>query len=91
MHSAITVLTFAACVAICVRLLTYRRGPDTTHRIGVGACAWLLVACTGGEAIQIALAGAASHSSPWQLGVLVVLAVLTYRARGNVARILRVQ
>ena len=90
MHSAVTVLTLVACVAICVRLLSYRRGPDTTHRIGVGLCAWLLIVCTGGQALHILLVGAAAHSSPWQLGVLAVLAVLTYRARGNVARILRV-
>ncbi len=90
MHSAATMLTLIACVAICVRLLSYRRGPDTTHRIGVGLCAWLLIVCTGGQAIHILLVGAAAQVSPWQLGVLAVLAVLTYRARGNVARILRV-
>jgi len=77
-------------VAICARLLTYKRGPDTTHRAGVGLCAWVLIACTGGEAIHIALIGAAASASPWQLGVLAVLVLLTYRARGNVARILRV-
>lgn len=90
MHSVVTVLTLIACAAICVRLLTYRRGPDTTHRVGVGLCAWLLIACTGGQALHILLVGAAAQASPWQLGVLAVLAVLTYRARGNVARILRV-
>lgn len=90
MHSLTTALTLVACVAICVRLLTYQRGPDTTHRLGVGLCAWLLIVCTGGQAIHIVLFGAAACTSPWQLGVLVVLAVLTYRARGNVSRILRV-
>jgi len=89
-HSAVTTLTLIACIAICVRLLSYRRGPDTTHRVGVGLCAWLLIVCTGGQALHILLVGAAAHTSPWQLGVLAVLAVLTYRARGNVARILRV-
>jgi len=89
-HSAVATLTLIACIAICVRLLSYRRGPDTTHRIGVGLCAWLLIVCTGGQALHILLVGAAAHASPWQLGVLAVLAVLTYRARGNVARILRV-
>ena len=90
MHSLVTALTLIACVAICVRLLSYQRGPDSTHRLGVGLCAWLLIVCTGGQAIHIVLVGAAACSSPWQLGVLAVLAVLTYRARGNVARILRV-
>lgn len=90
MHSLVTALTLIGCVAICARLLTYQRGADATHRLGVGLCAWLLIVCTGGQAIHIVLFGAAAHASPWQLGVLAVLAVLTYRARGNVARILRV-
>lgn len=90
MPSVVTALTLIACLAICVRLLTYRRDPDATHRVDVGLCAWLLIACTGGEAIHIALVGAAANTSPWQLGVLVVLTVLTYRACGNVARILKV-
>ncbi|UOF16465.1 phage holin family protein [Lysobacter capsici] len=91
MHSLVTALTLIACVAICARLITYQRGPDASHRVGVGLCAWLLIVCTGGQAIHITLAGASAHASPWQLGVLAVLAVLTYRARGNVARILRVE
>ena len=49
MHSAVTTLTLIACVAICVRLLSYRRGPDTTHRIGVGLCAWLLIVSPSGR------------------------------------------
>lgn len=90
MHSAVTVMTLLTCVAICVRLLTYQRAPGTSHRIGIAVCAWLLIVCTGGQAIHIVLLGAASDASPWQLGVLAVLAVLSYRARGNVARILKV-
>ncbi|KTF40699.1 phage holin family protein [Xanthomonas translucens] len=90
MHSLLTVLTLLASIAICARLLTYHRPPGTRYRRGVGWCAWLLIASTGGQALHILLAGAASQVSPWQLGVLIVLAVLTYRAEGNVARILRV-
>ncbi|KAF1719809.1 phage holin family protein [Pseudoxanthomonas wuyuanensis] len=90
MPDLVTFLTFAACSAICGRLMTYRRAPGTRYRIGVSVCAWGLVACTGGQALQILLIGARSHPSGWQLGVLLVLAVLSFRARGNVARILKV-
>lgn len=90
MPNVLTLLTFAASLAICLRLLSYRRAADTRHRPGIGLFAWLLIACTGGQALQILLQGARFHPSLWHLGVLFVLAVLTFRARGNVARILRV-
>ena len=90
MPDLINLLTAMACMAICGRLLTYRRGPDSRHRIGVGVCAWVLIASTGGQALQILIAGQRAHPSVWQLGVLLVLVFLSFRARGNVARILRV-
>lgn len=89
MHSLVTVLTLLASVAICVRLLTYRRPDDATHRHSASWCAWLLIASTGGQALHILLAGAAAQVNAWNLGVLLVLVVLTYRARGNVARLMR--
>ncbi|AZR24755.1 phage holin family protein [Xanthomonas vasicola] len=89
MHSLVTVLTLMASLAICVRLLTYRP-VDARHRRGAGWCAWLLIASTGGQALHILLAGAGSQVSLCHLGTLIVLAVLTYRAQGNVARILKV-
>nr|WP_225583561.1 phage holin family protein [Pseudoxanthomonas sp. PXM02] len=86
----ITLLTLAANAAVCARLVTYRRMPGTRYRMGVSLCAWLLIACTGGQALQILLIGARAHPNLWQLGVLLVLAILSFRARGNVARILKV-
>lgn len=90
LEQLITVLSLLASATTCFRLLTYRRDPDARHRRGVSWCAWVLVACTGGNAIQIILQGQAAHPSIWNLGVLLVLAVLSLRARGNVARILQV-
>lgn len=89
MHSLVTVLSLLASIAICVRLLTYHRPADARHRHGASWCAWLLIASTGGQALHILLAGAAAQVTAWNLGVLIVLAVLTYRARGNVARLMR--
>ena len=89
MHSLVTFLTLLASVAVCLRLLTYHRSADARHRLGASWCAWLLIASTGGHALQILLAGPAAHASVWDLGLLIVLAVLTYRTRGNVAQLMR--
>lgn len=91
MHSLLVVATLVSSLAICLRLITYRPGPDACHRLGVSCCAWLLIACSGGLAIHVALLGASAQVSVWQLGLLVVLLLVTYRARGNVAQILRVE
>lgn len=90
MPDVITLCTLVACTAICGRLLTYRRLPGTRHRAGIGLCAWLLIASTGGQALQIMVTGAHAASNPWQLGVLSVLVALSFRARGNVAHMLKV-
>ncbi|MDQ8035392.1 MAG: phage holin family protein [Bordetella sp.] len=89
MHSLVTVLTLVASVAICVRLLTYHRPDDARHRRCASWCAWLLIASTGGQALHILLAGAAAQVNAWHLGTLLVLLFLTFRARGNVAHLMR--
>jgi len=86
----ITLLSLIASCTVCVRLLTYRREPGACHRRIASWCAWVLVACTGGNALTIVLHGQAAHASVWHLGILLVLAFLSCRARGNVSRILRV-
>lgn len=91
MHSLLAVATLLTSAAICMRLMTYRPEPGARRRLGVSCCAWLLIACTGGLAINVALLGAAAQVSVWQLGLLLVLLLVTYRARGNVARILRIE
>ncbi len=90
MSELLSLLTLAASTAVCGRLLTYRRMPGTRFRWGVGLCAWILIVCTGGQALQILVQGARAHPDVLQLGILLVLAFLSFRARGNVARILKV-
>jgi len=90
MNSILLPAVFLASLAICLRLLTYTAGEHASHRPGVACCAWLLIVSTGGQALQILLLGSHTTVSVWQLGVLLVLLFVTYRARGNVARLLRV-
>jgi len=87
MAEFLSATTLLCCLAICVRLLTYRPACGSRHRHGVAWCAWLLIAATGGQALQIILQGAKAPASGWQLMLLVVLLIVTYRARGNVAHL----
>jgi len=87
MAEFLSTATLLCCVAICVRLLTYRPAPNANHRHGIAWCAWLLIVATGGQALQIILQGARANVTGWQLVLLVVLLVATYRARGNVAHL----
>jgi len=90
MHDLIAIAALLASAYICARLLTYRRGPASRHRPLVAWCAWLLVAATGGNALHLMLRGpSAALACPWSLCVLGVLAFLTWRARGNLAHLLR--
>lgn len=87
MAELLTTATLLCCVAICVRLLTYRPAPNTNHRQGIAWCAWLLIVATGAQALQILLQGARANVTGWQLMLLLVLLVAVYRARGNVAHL----
>jgi len=90
MRDPVGLLTMFACASICLRLITYRRSPDARYRPWVSACAWLLIVCSGGQAIHIALGHAApGETTLWQLGILLVLSTLLQAARGNLARVLR--
>ena len=91
MSNYLITAVFLASLAICIRLLTYSAGPHASHRPAVAWCACVLIISTGGQALQILLQGSRTTVSIWQLGVLLVLLFVPYRARGNVARILRVE
>ncbi|MBG6292080.1 phage holin family protein [Pseudomonas nitroreducens] len=88
----VTLLAAVVCGAICVRIVTYRRG-KATYRMGVSLCAYVLAAGSGAQSVLITfsalLARPVPAISPWLLMVLVVILVLTVRANGNVARIWR--
>lgn len=91
MRDPVSLLTMFACASICLRLITYRRAADARYRPWVSACAWLLIACSGGQAIHIALGHAVpGETTLWQLGILLVLTALLHAARGNLARVLRI-
>lgn len=81
------------CSAICVRIAAYRR-EGARYRAGVSLLAYLLCVGTGCYSLTVYLDMLRGHShatlSPWLLIILLVLAVLVYRARGNVARIIQI-
>lgn len=87
MAEFLTTATLLCCTAICGRLLTYRPAANAGHRPGIAWCAWLLIAATGGQALQILLQGARASVNGWQLVLLLVLLVAIYRSRGNVAHL----
>ncbi|WP_313253219.1 phage holin family protein [Stenotrophomonas sp.] len=87
MNELLSAATLLCCVAICARLLLYRPHSLARHRPGIAWCAWLLVAATGGQALQIMLQGARATVTGWNLILLVVLLVAVYRSRGNVAHL----
>jgi hypothetical protein len=87
----LSLLLFATHAITCIRLLSYRRA-GARYRPIVSACAWLLIASTGSTALGVAL----GHYPPGDihlgdLGISLVLCVLSLTARGNVAAILRTQ
>lgn len=81
--STIAVLAYAA---TAVRLITYRRG-CARYRPMMSALAYALIVCSGAQAIDIVFNGA--RVSLWGAGVAVVFAALVWRARGNVACVIR--
>lgn len=87
-----TLIAGALCGAICIRIAIYRR-EGARHRPGVSWLAYALAVGTGCEWLSIIMAVLFAKPtpavSPFLLIVLLVLAVLVYRARGNVARIVR--
>lgn len=88
LEQIIVVAAIAANVSTAMRLLAYQRG-GARYRPGISAMAYVLIVCTGAEALSIILG--TSTTSLWSAGVAVVLAVLVWRAQGNVARIVRIQ
>lgn len=84
--------TFVVLIAVLAniitagRLISYRRGLSR-YRPGMAFLAWALIASSGGAAIDTVINGA-PVSVP-QAVLAVVIAVLVWRAKGNVADIVR--
>jgi hypothetical protein len=87
MDDLLTAATLTCSLAICVRLLIYRAPAGSRHRRGIAFVAWLLIASTGGQAVQILLQDAHATPSAWHLVLLAVLLIAICRARGNLARL----
>ncbi|MEI2416234.1 phage holin family protein [Orrella sp. JC864] len=88
LEQIIVLIAVVANLATAGRLLAYQRA-GARYRPLISCMAYVLIVCTGAEALSILLG--ASTASVWSSGVAVVLSVLVWRARGNVARIVRVQ
>ncbi|MGZ9893026.1 phage holin family protein [Bordetella bronchiseptica] len=90
-HLLVALLFVAVNLATSARLVCYRRR-GARYRPGMSAVAYLLAVFTGGQALDVLIRhGQLTHwqsgVTPWQLGISVLLAILVFRARGNVAAI----
>lgn len=84
---ALLLLLFNA--VTCGRLLLYRRA-GARFRPLVSLAAWVLIASTGATALGLLMGRyPAAHVHPSDVGVSLVLCVLSLTARGDVAAILR--
>lgn len=87
-----TLAAAVMCGAICLRIVSYQRGP-ARYRPGVSLLAWALAVGTGCYALSVSLALIGGQAlpaiSPFLLIVLGAVLMLVYRARGNVARIIQ--
>lgn len=87
MADPVQLLTALVCAAICLRLVAFRRA-GARYRFWNSLLAWVLAACAGCQALSSIL-GLYPVRSPFVLVTLLVLCVLVFRARGNVASIFR--
>lgn len=83
-HHLVALFFVVANFATALRLACYRRC-GARYRPGMSVVAYLMFVFTGGQALDVVIRHSAV--SPWQLGLAILLAVLVYRARGNVANI----
>jgi hypothetical protein len=89
MDTLLTALLFIANAITCARLLLYRRA-GARYRLLVSLCAWVLIVSTGSTALGIALGHTTTTAIHLgDLGLSLVLCVLSLTAQGNVAAILR--
>jgi len=87
-HQYLVALVFVgANLAAAVRLMCFRRR-GARYRRGMSWIAYLLVVGTGGQALDVLV----RHEpvTVWQAVVALLIAILVYRAQGNVACIVRV-
>lgn len=86
MATAIALIVVLANLLTAGRLIFYRR-KCSRYRFDMAALAYLLIVCSGGRAIDVVV-----NSAPvtvWEAGFAAVIALLVWRAKGNVANIMR--
>lgn len=89
MDHLLALALFTANLVTCLRLLLYRRA-GARYRPLISMAAWLLIASTGSTALSIVLGQyPPQHIHIGDLGISIVLCLLSLTARGNVADILR--
>lgn len=86
MDAVITLIAVLANMLTAGRLICYRRG-FSRYRWQISLMAYLLIVCAGGRVIDVFVNNA--YVTPWESGFAAVIAVLVWRARGNVAAIMR--
>ncbi|MNV36894.1 hypothetical protein D3C71_1283880 [compost metagenome] len=90
-HHLVAFLFVAVNLGTAGRLMCYRRN-GARYRPGMSAIAYLMAVFTGGQGLDVLirqgqLGNWAGGVTLWQLGIAVLLAILVFRARGNVAAI----
>lgn len=85
-------LSAVVSAAICARIMLYRRG-QAQYRPVVSVVAYLMAMASGCYSLTIVLhemVGRPMQASPFALVVLCILALMVFKARGNVSRVIRV-
>jgi CHASE2 domain-containing sensor protein len=87
-----TLIAAAICAAIFTRIMAYQR-EGARYRAFVSFLAYVLAMSTGCFALSVSVAAVTGKpipaTSPFLLAVLAVMLVLVYRAKGNIATIMR--
>lgn len=87
MVDPLALITVAVCAATTVRIISFRRG-KSPYRFHTALCAWLLAGCIGSLGLSVHLG--MQQPSPFILGIVCIVAFVIFRAKGNVASLLRV-
>lgn len=91
----VAVIQAALCAVIFVMIgLRYRPYPDSRYKLGVSLMAWAACAITGMQFVSLigrmALHGDFPDASWFNTAFYLLAAILVCRAKGNVAKIVRV-
>lgn len=89
-----TLAAAAICAAISARIVAWCPQPGQQYKLGQSLLAWLMAAASGGYALSVGLSVVYLRPvpavSPMLVAILLLVMVQVFRARGNVAAVLRV-